>query len=209
MCHVPPATVLPPIETIVALYDAYTHAWHTTDAVEYHIAFVELACKLHRQNFLLWHEEDKARAPDASDTRLATVKRGIDKLNQRRNDLIEQLDVAVQATLSAAATQSAEHADWNTETPGAALDRLSILTLKLYHMLEQTTRCDVDDVHRSMCCGKSDILCEQRNDLVVALQQLIDALVAGRRRMKLYKQFKMYNDAALNPQMYGASKRSG
>lgn len=186
---------------------ARTVAWHNEQTSAADGTFLPLVQLLHRQNFDLWHEEDKARAPAATSDVIADVKRRIDKLNQTRNNIVEQLDVAIQAWLQQARRRTADTATWNTETPGAAIDRLSILSLKLFHMEEQATRHDADAQHRTACAQKVRTMVQQRDDLVQALQWLLDALLDGRKVLKLYKQFKMYNDASLNPQIYGAAEK--
>ena len=166
-------------------------------------AFLQLVFEQHARNHRLWHQEDLARAPDADDATIAAVKRRIDKLNQERNDRIEQLDEAILVQLP---TMSEDLLDrpWNSETPGSCIDRLSILALKVHYMGQQVTREDVDDEHRANCQARHDMLVQQREDLTIALQELLDDLHHGRKRMKLYKQHKMYNDPKLNPAIYGA-----
>jgi hypothetical protein len=158
----------------------------------------------HRSNFDLWHEEDKARDPNADDAVIAAVKRRIDKLNQKRNDLIECLDEVLRRSLSAADVRPAKDAPWNTETPGAVFDRLSIAALRIFHMREQTVRRDASVKHRKNCVKKLNFLTRQRKDLELALKELLDDLAVGRKQLKLYKQHKMYNDPTLNPTLYRA-----
>lgn len=165
--------------------------------------FIDLVCDQHRRNVLLWHEEDKARAADADDSTIADVKRRIDKLNQQRNDLVERIDEAIASMLRVAETSAPDDAPWNSETPGAVLDRLSILSLKVCHTRLQTLRPDADDEHRREANRRLEILELQRNDLTTALGVLLEDLAAGRKQMKLYRQFKMYNDPAWNPVLYG------
>ncbi|MCZ7647199.1 MAG: DUF4254 domain-containing protein [Planctomycetota bacterium] len=160
----------------------------------------------HIRNFDLWHEEDKARAPNADDRTIAEVKRRIDKLNQSRNDLIEQLDDYFFRMIVQRSSPDASGKPWNSETPGSCIDRLSILSLKVFHMNEQAERADADEAHRERCRVRAGVLTQQREDLATAMQQLLDDLMAGRKQMKLYRQFKMYNDPSLNPEIYGAKK---
>jgi hypothetical protein len=152
----------------------------------------------HRANFDLWHEEDKAREPGVSDAAVATVKHAIDALNQRRNDLVEVMD---RLLLAAAGEQSPE-APLNSETPGLMLDRLSILALKIYHTEEEAHRESATEVHRERNRARLALLIEQRDDLAGCLNALWDDVLHQRRRFKLYRQMKMYNDPELNPAIY-------
>jgi hypothetical protein len=159
----------------------------------------------HWANFLLWHEEDLARDPDTTDRIIAQVKRNIDKLNQQRNDLIEQLDEYLLSHLQTVAVPSAD-AQINSETPGSIIDRLSINALKIFHMEEQANRADAAEDHRQRCQAKLFVLKEQRSDLGNSLSQLWEDLLQGRKQMKVYRQMKMYNDATLNPVLYRRSR---
>ncbi len=158
----------------------------------------DLALAHHRANFDLWHEEDKAREPGASDAAIARVKRSIDALNQKRNDLIEAID----RLLLAAAGEQSPTAPLHSESPGLILDRLSILALKLYHTAEESRRPSASEAHRHRNLNRLALLEEQRNDLVICLDELWRQVHGGRRRFKLYRQFKMYNDPDLNPVIY-------
>ncbi len=150
----------------------------------------------HACNTLLWHEEDQARRRDVPDAQIVRCKRAIDRLNQARNDAVERLDVAL---LNALGERLSEAARLHSETPGAMVDRLSILALKVHHMGLQLQRDDVDDEHRALCAAKLARLREQRDDLLGCLDALLDELGRGTARFKLYRQFKMYNDPKLNP----------
>lgn len=183
---------------------AWTDDWHVAPGPqEESTDFVSLVREQHRRNFDLWHEEDTARALDVPDTLIASVKRRIDKLNQERNDLIERLDDALLDLLRKRGALPAPDTPWNSETPGSIIDRLSILSLKVFHMREQVQRRDADKAHRDRCAERLRTLERQRTDLTRALQLLMDDLLAGRRQLKLYRQFKMYNDPSLNPALYG------
>jgi len=186
-------------------FDRYLGYWHSDpelyDALDSVIN--PIALELAYRNYLLWHEEDKARRTDVDDSAIAAVKRAIDKLNQQRNDLIEKLDEAILAQVTVCAPeQSAERI--NSETPGSIVDRISIMSLKIYHMDEDSRRDDIDEEHRQRSLHRLAVLKLQRSDLFVALEQLLAEYQSGSKRMKLYKQFKMYNDPALNPELYRA-----
>ncbi len=182
---------------------AWTEIWHTELTAEVPVeGWMGVVQRQHRHNFDLWHEEDKARAPQVSDAAIATVKRAIDKLNQQRNDLIEKLDEWLVQYLQSQGIRPEPNAAWNSETAGSIVDRLSIMSLKLFHMREQTQRTDVDAEHISRCKAKSEILLQQRQDLQHCLMILLSELCSGRKQLKLYRQFKMYNDPALNPEIY-------
>lgn len=160
----------------------------------------------HYYNFQLWHVEDRARRKDVSDAIIADCKRQVDRLNQMRNDCIEEVDRCLYAILLPHIPQGATSRQ-NTETPGMALDRLSILALKIYHMEEQTKREDVDEEHIRSCSAKLATLRRQRSDLVIAVLELISDYVQGSKMPALYSQFKMYNDPSLNPELYSQGSR--
>jgi hypothetical protein len=203
----PPGFQLPAFVREVALrqHEA-TIRWHLEHASEPkpNSILSETVLDQHRRNFDLWHEEDKARAPNATEAQITTVKRAIDKLNQERNDRVERLDEIILSICTHIHAKVAPNARWNTESPGTAIDRLSILSLKVFHMKEQEDRSDASDDHRAKCKTKRETLERQREDLAIALQELLDDLFAGRKQMKVYRQFKMYNDPTLNPAIYKA-----
>jgi uncharacterized protein YicC (UPF0701 family) len=184
-------------------FDQYLTFWHT-DPTAYDVLDISInpiALELAWRNYLLWHEEDKARRTDVDDSVIAAVKRTIDKLNQQRNDLIEKLDEAILAKLTASVPSTDTEAI-NSETPGSIVDRISIMSLKVYHMDEDCRRNDIDEDHRQRSLHRLAVLKLQRNDLYKALDRLLADYVAGRKIIKLYKQFKMYNDPTLNPELY-------
>jgi len=154
----------------------------------------------HFFNTKLWNEEDLARRLKVSDSEIAKNKRAIDKFNQSRNDCIEKIDSFI---LNHITNLIPKEAKQNSETLGAIIDRLSILSLKIFHMALQTRRTDVSDNHEKTCSEKLRILQIQRNDLCVCFDELVYDYLRGHRYFKQYKQFKMYNDANLNPQLYG------
>ncbi len=181
--------------------------WHSeTDAALPHglDGFAAVVLDQHRFNYLLWHEEDQARRTDVDDAVIARVKRSIDRLNQSRNDAIEAVDETIVNDLSAAGVR-ADAVPMNTETPGSVFDRLSIAALRIHHLGEELERDDADSAHVERVTRKLGRFREQRDDLIAALDTLLDDVYAGRRRVKVYHQFKLYNDPATNPAVYGAA----
>lgn len=155
----------------------------------------------HRNNSLLWREEDLARRKLAPDGEIAKNKRAIDGFNQKRNDAIERMDEYILSRLANVTLHPG--ARLNSETAGSMIDRLSILSLKIRAMREQTLRTDVDKQHIDTCSAKLARLIEQRGDLSSCLDRLLEDAQAGSAYYKVYRQFKMYNDPKLNPQIYG------
>ncbi len=147
-----------------------------------------------------WHLEDIIRNPGIDPTEALLLKRRIDKSNQDRTDLVELIDSYFRTEFSDV-TPSPD-ATINTESPAWAIDRLSILALKIYHMKEQTERQDANESHIRKCQAKLDVLLEQQVDLSTAINQLLDDISKGRKYMKVYRQMKMYNDPETNPVLY-------
>lgn len=148
-----------------------------------------------------WHLEDIIRDPQIDPVEALALKRRIDRSNQERTDLVEKIDSYFYTLYHEVVAQ--EGATINTESPAWAVDRLSILALKIYHMQEQVERTDASAEHRAQCQQKLDVLLQQRTDLSTAIDQLIADFEAGRKYMKVYKQMKMYNDPSTNPILYG------
>lgn len=165
---------------------------------------MELVCQQHRYNFELWHQEDIARSPTASDLEIAQVKRNIDRLNQLRNDYIEKVDDWLAASLASQNIVAIEGARQNTETVGSAIDRLSIMSIRIYHYREQCQRTDVSVEHRQKVANRLEMCLQQKHDLASALQLLVYQLEDGLAVHRIYRQFKMYNDPSLNPYLYKA-----
>lgn len=147
-----------------------------------------------------WHFEDIIRDPAIDPVEALALKRRIDKSNQDRTDLVELIDSYFLDTYKA--IKIADGATINTESPAWAVDRLSILALKIYHMQQEVDRADTTKEHHAQCEAKLNVLLEQRVDLSLAIDQLLADIEAGTKYMKVYKQMKMYNDPALNPVLY-------
>ena len=148
-----------------------------------------------------WHFEDIIRDPKIDPEAALVLKRRIDKSNQDRTDLVEMIDSYFLDKYKD--VEVLPDATINTESPAWAVDRLSILALKIYHMREQVERKDADVEHIAKCQQKLDVLLEQQKDLSTAIDQLLADIEAGRKYMKVYKQMKMYNDPSTNPILYG------
>ena len=188
---------------IVIAQDQLTREWHGMPDAPHGASdpWAALVTRQHRANFDLWHIEDEARTPGASDARVADVKRRIDRTNQLRNDLAEQLDRTLLDWLGPQNLPN-QSAPLHSESPGLIIDRLSILALKIYHTREEAERSDASPDHAARNRARLAILEEQRADLAHCLDILWRETLAATRRFKLYRQLKMYNDAALNPAIY-------
>lgn len=147
-----------------------------------------------------WHLEDIIRDPAIDPVEALAIKRRIDRSNQDRTDMVEEIDTHYR-NLFAGVTVLPD-ATINTESPAWAIDRLSILALKIYHMQAEVDRPDASPDHRARCAAKLDILLQQREDLTAAIDTLLADIAAGRKYMKVYRQMKMYNDPATNPVLY-------
>jgi hypothetical protein len=209
-------------QSITELHDERSRAWHLaqpeagegvgcalTDeglaalnpAAEWLAMALATVVHQHRANFDLWHIEDEARRPGATDAELAAVKRRIDATNQERNDLVEEIDRSLLTWLAERRLPN-EEAPLNSETPGLIIDRLSILALKIYHTREEAARPDAPEGHAERNRERLQILEEQRADLAGCLDALWRETLGGTRRFKLYRQLKMYNNPSLNPAIY-------
>ncbi|HEY1985020.1 MAG TPA: DUF4254 domain-containing protein [Terracidiphilus sp.] len=194
---------------MIRLQDRLTERWHGDEDGDEAVAasndWLERVGQQHRANFDLWHIEDEARTPGATDADLADVKRRIDTTNQRRNDLAEALDLALLEWLGEKGLPNCDAA-LNSESPGLMIDRLSILALKIFHTREEAERRDAPAGHAERNRSRLSILEEQRTDLAHCLDALWRDTLAGVRRFKLYRQMKMYNDPTLNPAIYGKTQ---
>lgn len=189
------------------IFNEATSDYHLTDHVDtpmnnpYPTESIEH--RLYRKNWIdavQWHLEDIIRNPDIHPEEALDIKRRIDRSNQERTDLVEAIDEYFRETYKGTAIR--ENATLNTESPAWAIDRLSILILKIYHMKQETERTDATPEHLNKCQAKLSVLLEQQKDLSLAIDQLLEDIREGRKYMKVYKQMKMYNDPALNPVLY-------
>ncbi len=151
-----------------------------------------------------WHFEDLIRDPQIDPVAALALKRRIDAYNQQRTDMVEYIDSYFLQKYKDVTPR--ENAKINSESPAWAIDRFSILALKIYHMREEAVRHDASAEHRAACQAKLDVLLEQRKDLATAIDDLLDDIAHGNKYMKVYKQMKMYNDEALNPVLYQNKK---
>ena len=182
--------------------------YHKTDCVDtpinnpYELKTIEYY--LYLKNWIdtvQWHFEDIIRDPNIDPAEALVLKRRIDKSNQDRTDLVELIDSYFLDKYKD--VQIKDNATINTESPAWAIDRLSILALKIYHMRQEVERTNTTPEHHAQCENKLNVLLEQQKDLSSAIDQLIDDIENGRKYMKVYKQMKMYNDPNLNPVLYG------
>jgi len=206
---------MPNLADIPALHDQLTMRWHL-EALELWRPpadeWTSLVAHQHLANFELWHTEDAARTPGATDADLARVKRRIDETNQRRNDLSEEIDMTLLEFLAKRGLPGElpnKDAPLHSESPGLMIDRLSILALKIFHTREELERADAPAGHAARNSERLAILEEQRSDLTGCLVRLWEETLAGTRRFKLYRQLKMYNDPALNPAVYRNPAKAG
>jgi len=190
------------VQSVNNLHRESVVRWHRTAPDNLYRDLLAVVCQQHQFNYLLWHEEDVARSPDVPDARIAQVKRAIDGYNQQRNDFIERIDEALLGVLAEAGATPGADARLNTETPGSAVDRLSIMALRIYHLQEQLQRRDVDQAHVERVQERLERCTLQQADLSSSLAELLGDLVAGRKLLKVYRQMKMYNDPTLNPYLY-------
>ncbi|MET0636838.1 MAG: DUF4254 domain-containing protein [Chitinophagaceae bacterium] len=195
------------IENAIHIFQQSINDYHETDSVDSedrnNYPAGSLEHLLYIKNWIdtvQWHLEDIIRNPSIDPVEALAVKRRIDTSNQRRTDLVEYIDSWFLEKFRD--VQVLPDAAYNTESPAWAIDRLSILELKIYHMQIESMRTDATPEHRKACELKLDVLLVQRSDLSHAIQQLLDDIAAGKKFMKVYKQMKMYNDESLNPVLY-------
>lgn len=195
-------------ENAYQVFERSTNDYHCKDHVDtpinnpYNPAEIEYT--LYAKNWIdavQWHLEDIIRDPEINPVKALAIKRRIDHSNQERTDMVEAIDTYFRQKYAEVKTQML--ATINTESPAWALDRLSILALKIYHMQVEANRTDAQPDHLAKCKAKLDILLEQRTDLIAAIDQLLEDIASGRKYMKVYRQMKMYNDPDTNPVLYG------
>lgn len=190
------------------IFDSCVKAYHITDDIN---AVVPNPYPVNTADHLLfeknlvdtrqWHMEDLIRDPNIDPIEGMKLKHDIDRSNQVRTDMVEQIDSEFREKYKSVAVLP--DATINTETPAWAIDRLSILALKIYHMRAEAEREDASTEHKAKCAGKLSVLLQQREDLGGAIDTLLDDIAAGRKYMKVYRQMKMYNDTDTNPVLYG------
>lgn len=194
-------------ENCYSIFERATADYHITDHVDAPEPkpYAEgLEATLYAKNWIdavQWHLEDIIRNPQIDPVEALALKRRIDASNQNRTDMVEELDSWMRDRY--AGVTPLPDATINTESPAWALDRLSILALKIYHMQAEVDRPDATPEHRARCAAKLAVLLEQRADLTQAIDALVDDIAAGRKYMKVYRQMKMYNDPDTNPVLYG------
>jgi hypothetical protein len=194
------------------IFEQSTANYHVTDNVDTPCASIydadSIEQTLYAKNWIdavQWHLEDIIRNPEIDPVEALALKRRIDHSNQDRTDMVEELDTYFRNKYAEVKVKPG--ATINTESPAWALDRLSILALKIYHMEQEVKRTDADASHIARCQAKLDVLLEQRTDLISAIDQLLADIEDGKKYMKVYRQMKMYNDPATNPVLYGAKNK--
>ncbi len=194
------------------VFRAAIEDYHILDSIDQKskipFSYGSLEYLLYKKNWIdtvQWHYEDLIRDPEINPVEGMKLKRKIDASNQERTDMVEYIDSYFLNTYKDVKIN--KDAEINTESPAWAIDRLSILELKIYHMKDETTRKEVSKKHKIECKFKLDVLLEQRIDLTQAIDNLLDKISKGKKYMKVYKQMKMYNDKELNPVLYKNLKK--
>ncbi len=194
-----------------AVFEQSIHDYHVYDNVDQPVdnpfPKEKIEHLLYLKNWIdtvQWHFEDLIRDPQIDPVAALQLKRRIDAFNQERTDMVEYIDSYFLQKFKDVQPQS--DAKINSESPAWAIDRFSILALKIHHMREEAVRSDASPEHRASCQAKLDILLEQRKDLATAIDDLLSDIEQGKKYMKVYRQMKMYNDEALNPVLYQGKK---
>ncbi len=197
------------VSQIADLHAEAVLRWHSQPLDNPYTGLMAVVCQQHQFNYQLWHEEDVARRPDVADKRIAEVKRAIDGFNQQRNDWIERIDETLIQMLTTGGVIAQAGARLNTETPGSAIDRLSIMALRIYHLSEELDRTDVDAAHIERVREKLRRCGLQHTDLSRSLSELLIDVFSGEKLLKVYRQMKLYNDPSLNPELYRSLRKAG
>lgn len=187
------------VNAIALLHKESIITWKKSGVIFAQQNILALVEENHAFNYLLWHAEDRARREDMGAQYVYEAKREIDGFNQQRNNRMEAIDEWLYHHLSPATSSTCSI---HSETPGMIIDRLSILSLKVYHMRLQILRDDVEPTHRETCQKKWTILTQQQSQLYQCLAELIEQITNKTRTYHVYHQFKMYNDPSLNPELY-------
>jgi hypothetical protein len=185
--------------TLITLHKESLQLWSNSDIQYSQSGIYQLAEENHAYNYQLWHAEDRARRDDMGAEFVYQAKREIDGFNQQRNNRMEAMDEWFAHHMQPAAPDACPV---HSETPGMIIDRLSILSLKSYHMALQTTRQDAHQQHKEQCTKKLEVINQQLIQLTSCLEHLLEEVQAKKRTFRVYHQFKMYNDPSLNPQLY-------
>lgn len=188
------------VQKVLNLQRTKVEDWHTEFLVTEEILPFKFIEENHQWNFSLWHEEDIARIKDIDSNRIVEAKRNIDRYNQARNNAMEKIDEWILNFLNF--NNVASIGAMHSETPGMMIDRLSIMSLKRYHMNEETLRADANADHKEKCTAKVALLDEQISDLSKCVEMIFSKLGSGEIGFKVYRQLKMYNDPSLNPELY-------
>ena len=188
------------VKKVLDLQKTKVEKWHSEFLITEEVLPFKYIEENHQWNFSLWHEEDIARIKDIDAERIVQAKRNIDGYNQARNNAMEKIDEWILNFLNF--NKVASTGTIHSETPGMMIDRLSIMSLKRYHMNEETLRDDASEEHKAKCAEKVALLDEQISDLSNCLESIFSKLELGNISFKVYRQLKMYNDPSLNPELY-------
>jgi len=199
------STCIKVFQQAVATYHLHNNVDETLSNPFAEGSFEHLLFAKNHVDTVQWHLEDIVRDPHIDPVAGIELKRRIDRSNQVRTDMVEQIDDYFLALY--AGVDAVPGAQLNTESPAWAIDRLSILILKIYHMQEEAIRTEASPEHRAKCTAKLQVLLEQQTDLSGSIDELLSEISEGRKQMKVYRQMKMYNDPSLNPVLYNLEKK--
>ncbi len=182
------------VEQIRELHRETVARWHREQLDNPYRGLLAAVCDQHQKNYVLWHKEDEVRGPSLRPEQVAEIKHSIDRHNQERNDRIERVDEHLLEELARWGVQALDFAPLNTETPGSAIDRLSVLALRRYHLEERLEEENPAKEQINLARERLKLCGEQQHDLAGALRDLLADIFAGRKQLKVYRQLKMYND---------------